>query len=226
MIAAGVLVLVAAGTLGYFVLHDFVLPRPAPQSTGRSRPSASATPSLGQFGHIASRQTDPQPLTVAQLFPVTFSYEGATVTSTATSLGGNCAAATVGANLQSALSSADCTQVARATYLSVSQGLMGTIGVLNLSTAQRSATAANSAGPSDYISQLAGPSGFTQKIGQGTGIEQAVAKGHYLILIWAEFTNLGKPDAQQTTQLENFMTGLLQNTANVSLSTRMLTGAP
>ena len=53
------------------------------------------------------------------------------------------------------------------------------------------------------------------------------AKGHYLILIWAEFTSLRKPKTSaQRTAIENFMTQLLDNTANVSLTTRMLTGTP
>jgi hypothetical protein len=102
---------------------------------------------------------------------------------------------------------------------------MGTIGVLNLSTAKAATTAARAADASDFISQLAARHGPTHKIGQGTGIEEAAAKGHYLILIWAEFTDLRKPRAgAQRTKVEQFMTELLQNTANVSLSSRMLTG--
>jgi hypothetical protein len=148
------------------------------------------------------------------------------VTSVATSLGSDCAAATVGAQLQSALGAAGCTEVARATYVDTGGSMMATIGVLNLSTGDAAKTAAQAAGASDYIAQLVAATGPAHSIGQGTGIEQAAAKGHYLILIWAEFTNLGTPAGQQTIQLENFMTDLLKNTANVSLSTRMLTGAP
>ena len=56
---------------------------------------------------------------------------------------------------------------------------------------------------------------------------EAAAKGHYLILIWAEFTNLRKPrTSAQLKTVEQFMTELLQNTANVSLTNRMLTGTP
>ena len=104
---------------------------------------------------------------------------------------------------------------------------MGTIGVLNLSTAKAATTVARAADANDFISQLAGPHGATTKIGQGTGIEEAAAKGHYLILIWAEFTNLRKPrTGAQLKTVEQFMTELLQNTANVSLTNRMLTGTP
>jgi hypothetical protein len=227
MIVALVLVLAAATTLGYFVIHMVDShPRPAALSHARTSTSASPSPSLGPYGDIATRQDDPQPLTVAQLYPASYTDNGITVTSTATSLSTDCSGAITGATLQTAVSWAGCSQVVRATYLSASQGLMGTIGVLNLTTAAKAKTAVQSADASDFISQLAGSGGPTAKIGQGTGIEQAAAKGHYLILIWAQLTSLGKPNAAQTTALENFMTGLLQNTANVSLSTRLLTGAP
>jgi hypothetical protein len=104
---------------------------------------------------------------------------------------------------------------------------MGTIGVLNLSTAKAATTVARTADANDFISQLPGKHGATTKIGQGTGIEEAAAKGHYLILIWAEFTNLRKPrtPAQLSTVVQ-FMNELLRNTANVDLAHRMLTGTP
>jgi hypothetical protein len=225
--AAIVLVLAAAGTLGYFVLHKVGShPRPVAESDSKSSPSASPSPSLGQNGLIETRQTDPQPLTIAQLYPASFTGNGGTVTSTATNLSADCSGAITGSPLQTAVSWAGCSQVVRATYLSASQGLMGTIGVLNLTAADKAKTAVQSADANDYISPVAAASGPTQKIGQGTGIEEAAAKGHYLILIWAQLTSLAKPTAAQTTELEAFISGLLQNTANVSLSTRLLTGAP
>jgi len=226
MVAAIVLVLAAASTMGYFVVHMFYShPRPAALSRGRASASASPSPSLGPYGHIETRQTDPQPLTLGQLYPTSYTDLGSTMTNTATNLSANCLGAISGANLQAVVSAAGCTQVARATYFTT-LGMMGTIGVLNLTTAAKATTAVQSADANDFISQLAGSSGPTQKIGQGTGIEEAAAKGHYLILIWAQLTDLSKPSATQTTDLENFMTGMLQNTANVSLSTRLLTGAP
>jgi len=226
--ASLVLILAAAGTLGYFVLHNIRShPRPVAQSDSRTTgPSASPTPNLGTYGHIATRQTDPRPLTIAQLYPASYIDNGATVTNTAANLTGDCSGAISGSTLQTAVSWAGCSQVVRATYLSASQGLMGTIGVVNLTTAAKAKTVVQSADANNFISQITAKSGPTQKIGQGTGIEQAAAKGHYLILMWAQLTSLKKPTAAQTTELENFMTGLLQNTANVSLSTRLLTGAP
>jgi hypothetical protein len=223
------LVLAACAALAYAVLHNPAKPKAAAPPPPSPSPTASASPSqsLGPYGHIASRSGDPAPLTVGQLFPASFTAGTATIMRTVGHSGPKCSSAVVGSKLQSAVSSAGCTQAVRATYLSRSQNLMGTIGVLNLRSANAAKTAARAAGPSNFISQLKSHSGPTRKIGLGTGIEEAAAKGHYLILIWAENTNLRKPKtAAQRSALERFMTELLDQTANVSLSTRMLTGSP
>ncbi len=56
---------------------------------------------------------------------------------------------------------------------------------------------------------------------------QAEIKGHYLILMWAEFTSLKSPSTSaQRQQLEQFADNLLTGSANINLSTRMLTGKP
>jgi hypothetical protein len=227
------LVLAAAAALSYAVLRSSAQQKPAAtppaKATASQTPSAnaSASPALGPYGHISSRSADPQPLTVSQLYPASFLVGDATVVRTASKLSKDCAAEVVGANIQSTVGAPGCDQVVRATYLSSTLGLMGTIGVLNLSTAKAATTTARSADASDFISQLTAAHGPTHKIGQGTGIEEAAAKGHYLILIWAEFTNLRKPKTSaQRTAIENFMTELLDHTANASLSLRMLTGTP
>ncbi len=224
--AAVLLVVVAAGTLVYTVLHTSPKPGLTGQSSGKPSPTGSPSPGLGPYGDIASRQTDPQPLTLAELFPPSFIAGGVTVTNAATSLTSDCASALIGATLQSAAGAADCTQVARATYVDPLGGVMATIGVLNLSTGDAAKVAAQSADANNFIGQLTTSSGPAQAIGQGTGIEEALAKGHYLILVWAELTELGTPTAQQSTNIEAFMTQLVQATANKDLTTRMLTGAP
>jgi hypothetical protein len=220
-----ILVLTAVGALGYTVLHIYRKPHLA-ASRGPS-PSISPVPSatLGPYGHIATRKTDPAPLTVAQLYPASITAGSAPVTRAATSLSKDCSTAVTGSNLISALSAAGCDQAARATYLSSSAGLMGTIGVFNLRTAAAARTAARSAGPSAFVAQLKAKHGPTSKIGTGAGIEEAAAKGHYLILIWAELTSLKKPRPAQQSTLEQFMTSLLDKTANVSLTDRMLGGS-
>ncbi len=115
----------------------------------------------------------------------------------------------------------------RASYLSSDQKMMGTIGVLNLITAAAAKRAGRAAGPTEFIAQLPGTSGPTKRLTKGTGIEAAEIKGHYLVLVWAEFANLRPPRSPaQRQDLETFISLLIQKTANVTLATRMVTGKP
>ena len=69
--------------------------------------------------------------------------------------------------------------------------------------------------------------GPTRNLTKGNGFEAAEVKGHYLVLVWAEFANLRAPrTAAQKAGLESFINLLLQQTANVSLASREVTGTP
>jgi hypothetical protein len=226
--AALLLVIAAASALAFVVLHNqatrkqAALPKP-----GASTASPQPSPTLGIYGHIGSRVADPLPLTIAQLYPASFTMGSHTVTRTAGRKGGDCASAVVGSGIQAAIGTAGCSQVVRATYLASGLKMMGTIGVYNLRTGNAARRTARSAGAVNFVAQLRARYGPTSKIGKGTGIEEAAAKGHYLILIWAEFTDLRKPKtASQRSQLVQFMTQLLDKTANVSLANRMASGTP
>jgi hypothetical protein len=114
----------------------------------------------------------------------------------------------------------------RASYLS-SNKLMGTIGVLNLSTFAAAKKAGKAVGTADFIAQLPAARGPTKRLTKGTGVEAAEVKGHYLVLVWAEFANLRAPkSAAQRGELEAFIRALIQKSANVSLAVRMVTGRP
>jgi hypothetical protein len=192
-------------------------------------PTSTPTPSptLGPFGHIASRTADPLPLTITQLFPHTFAVGSASYVRAISQVSKSCTAAVIGTALQSAVQAAKCNQVVRASYLSTAEKDMGTIGVLNLSSAAAAEHAGRSAGAADFIAQLKGHKGATHELGKGTGIEEAAAKGHYLILIWVQFTSRAKPKtAAERAKLEAFMNDLFQQTANISLSSRMVDGTP
>ena len=232
--AALLLVLAAASALTYVVLHH---PAKAAQTTVLHKPvtrtaAPQPSPTLGVYGHIGSRGSDPLPVTVAQLYPPSFTIGGnsasrTAVTRTVSRESTHCGAAVVGSGLQSAIKAGGCSQVVRATYLGTSLKMMGTIGVLNLKSGQAAKKAASSAGSVNFIAQLRARKGPTSKIGKGTGIEEAAAKGHYLILIWAEFTDLRKPkNNYQRSELVRFMTQMLDKTANISLAARMATGTP
>jgi hypothetical protein len=232
MLAMMLVVVAALGAGGYAV---FTLVHGGPSSStadlqhsSAAAPVRTASPaaSLGRWGHIETRAEDPLPLTVAQLYPSQFISGGTVYTRTATRRGAQCADAVFGSRLISAVAGSGCSQVIRASYLSAAK-LMGTIGVLNLKTSAAAERTGKATGPSRTIVQVPGASGPTRDLSKGTGLEEAEVKGHYLILVWAEFTSLRAPrNAKQRTELETFISQVIQETANVSLTSRMVTGNP
>jgi hypothetical protein len=231
LLAGGLAAAVAAG--GGAAYLEFAGHSTAATKPGAANPrptsaiDAAPPASLGQWGYIASRNTDPVPLTLGELFPAEFTSGGLSYTMTVDKATTSCAQALSGSQITSAAATAGCSQAMRASYLSSDQKLMGTIGVLNLLSAQGSQSTGQAAGSSETVAQLAGPSGPTQNLTQGTGIEAAEVKGHYLVLVWAEFANQQAPsNAAQKQQLESFITLLIEKTANVSLASREVTGKP
>jgi len=224
--AAGVIIAAVAAVL--VLTSPSASPPKQPKSSNTPPPaSASPTPPAGKWGYIGARKTDPVPLTIAELYPASFSSGGTKYTRATQAKSKNCRAALTGSALQAAVRHADCTQTLRATYLSKTAKVMGTIGVFNLKNSAGATNAASKAGKSEFVSQLASKTGPANAIGQGTGIEEAVVKGHYLVLVWAEATNLNAPKSQAGRhRLEAFMTLLIKNTVNLSLSTRMVDGKP
>ena len=196
--------------------------RPSPTD-----PAPSPSPSLGPWGHIGSRALDPVPLTLAELFPAQFTGGGTSYVKTVQKAKTHCVAALMGSQLITAVSQAGCTQAMRASYLSADHKVMGTIGVLNLVTAAAAEKAGKAAGPAEFIAQLPAVTGPTRNLTKGTGFEAAEVKGHYLVLVWVEFADLRAPRSPaQRTELESFISVLFQDTANVSLATREVTGSP
>jgi hypothetical protein len=230
--AVVVVVLAAGGFAGYKFLYEPRVNAPVPPTLRLPTDApGSASPgfdkALGYWQHIGTRAQDPEPLTVAGLFPPQFVLDGASYVRTAASVTKTCSLAVYGADLQAALQSGHCTQVLRASYISGDGKMMGTVGVVNLITSSAAQKAGKVTGPQEIIAPLSGKKGATKKLGSGTGIVQAKIKGHYLILMWAEFTNLKSPSGSAQSQaLEQFAANLVTGSANINLSTRMLTGKP
>jgi hypothetical protein len=230
-LALAVVVVVVAGAFaGYKFLYEprvnapvsasLRLPTNAPGSPGFDQ-------ALGKWQHIGSRSQDPSPLTLAGLFPPQFELDGSSYVRTAAAVSKDCTQAVFGANLQAALQSGHCTQVLRASYISGNGTMMGTVGVANLIGSNAASKAGQTTGTQEIIAPLAAQKGPTSKLGNGTGVVQAEIKGHYLILMWAEFTSLKSPSTSaQRQQLEQFAASLVTGSANINLSTRMLTGKP
>jgi hypothetical protein len=214
---------------GYVYLsgrHAPAAPHAAPSSHPAAAPNSPA-PTLGPWKHIESRTQDPVPLTIGELFPAKFTADGQSGTLTVSKEGTKCTHEVIGSKLAKAVRKADCTQVLRASYLSTDHKIMATVGVLNLTDATQAGKAGKAAGAVEFIKQLGSKHGPTRNIAKGTGIVAAYVKGHYLILTWTEFANLHAPSGKtKRKQLEAFSTGLVAGTANVSLTSRMVTGHP
>ena len=224
VIAAG------AGFAGYKYLYEPRVNAPVPP-TLRLPTNAPGSPgfdkTLGKWQHIGTRSKDPQALTIAGLYPPQFTLNGKSYVRTAASATKTCSAAVYGADLQAALQAGHCSQVVRASYISGDGTMMGTVGVVNLISSNAAHKAGEATGPQEIVAPLTGKKGPTKKLGTGTGVVYAEIKGHYLILMWAEFTNLKSPSGQAQRQaLEQFATNLVTGSANINLSTRMLSGKP
>ena len=189
--------------------------------------SPSAAPTLGPWQHISSQAVDSQPLSAQELYPARFTDGGSIGNRTVERTSTKCTSAVIGSALQAAVRKGGCTQVVRASYLSSNRKVMATIGVLNLTDVAAAEKAGKASGAAQFIRQLPGPHGPTRNLTKGTGIEVAEIKGHYLILIWTEFANLGAPKGKkQRRELTKFSADLFAGTANVSLTSRMVTGRP
>ena len=225
-----IVVLAAAGFGGYKYLYQ---PRVnAPVSAGLKLPtnvpsSPNFDPALGKWQHIGNRSQDPAPLTLTQLYPPQFVLNGSSYQRVAAAVTKNCSLAVFGSDLQAALQDGKCTEILRASYLLGNGTMMGTVGVANLDSSSDAQKAGQATGPQNIIAPLAGQKGPTSKLGSGTGVVQAEIKGHYLILMWVEFTSLKAPSTSaQRQQLETFAANLVTGSANIDLSTRMLSGKP
>ncbi len=232
VLGAAIVLLVAMAVVGYLQfggkhsteIHPGTsLALPTSNPTGNS-PYFNAK--LGKWQHISTRKLDPMPLTVDQLYPPRFMPTGGTqYTRVAATVDKDCTLAVFGTSLQTALQSGKCTQVVRATYVSGDVKMMGTIGVVNLTSATAAQQAGQTTGADELIAPLNAAKGPAKNMLNGTGVVYAEVKGHYLILMYAEFTNRKSPktDAQKA-QLTDFAKGMFVGSANIELSNRMLTG--
>ena len=235
LLACGLVLALAAGAAGYFWLggqpgsgRAAAAPRQSPRVPAQTQAATpTPSPSLGPWGHIETRAADPLALTLTELFPSRFSAGGSTYARTVEREGTNCAKAVIGAALKSAVKHARCSQVMRASYLSGNGKVMGTIGVLNLISVAAAEKSGKAAGAGDFIDQLPAAHGPTRHLTKGTGLEETEIKGHYLVTVWAEFAHLHAPKTKgQRLELEAFSNRLIQNTANLSLASRLVTGKP
>jgi hypothetical protein len=228
---------VAVGIIGV-AAYAFVFKPHSPASNpgAQASPStAGATPStqacvqqLGTYCHIEASTDDPTPLTAAELYPPAFTDETDKISYSlvATKVDKTCGNAVIGSALIAELKTGKCTQVVRGSYVSGNNKIMGTIGVINLSTTNEAHRAGKVVGENDFVAPLTSAKGVASKLGNGTGIVEAEYKGHYLILTWSEFVDGTNPTTTaEQNQLKQFSNDVVAETANIDLSQRMVTGA-
>lgn len=229
-IALAVVIIAAVAGALYYTLpkNNNASPPPAPKQTSTPAPTPTGpTAPPGPWKFIGARKTDAIPLTMKEVFPAKISDGTTTYTRARQAMHKNCHGSVIGSALQAAIHSAGCNQALRATYLSKAAKVMGTIGVFNLKNAAEAGKAAAKAGHSEFVSQLPAKSGPAKAIGQGTGLEEALFKGHYLVLVWVEPTNVSaSPSGKNKAKLDTFMNLLVAHTVNASLSYRMVDGKP
>ncbi|GAB3961415.1 hypothetical protein GCM10029978_013670 [Actinoallomurus acanthiterrae] len=195
----------------------------------KQSPTANPTPSTTETGkgeRLASRATDPKPLTLSEVFKnKTFKLGGRNYVLTTRRADTNCAKGVNGTTFTKAIKRAGCTQVLRATF---SNGkFIGTIGVLNLKTDSVASAAQKASRPKDaYIVPLPG-AGSTSKIGKGLSLTTADPEGHYLIMSWVQY-----PDGKKiATSDYSGVTAFVQNATvgsnlRPALNYRSMVGKP
>lgn len=235
-IIGAVVILGGGGTAVAVALNSGDDPAPKPTKTAaqptasdtKPAPSPTSTVPSGRWKKIASRATDPKPLTLGEVFGRTrVSAHGRSYRQVKRDAATDCPAQVTGSRLRAALSAGDCTQILRATYLRGDGKVMGTVSISNLSTAPKSHTAFTAAaGGKQYVTPLKGP-GRTARLGQGAALGIRQVRGHYLLLSWVQYADGHRPASSAgRKQLSAFHNDVVSATLARPLSYRLITGRP
>lgn len=218
----GVLALLGAGLAVMFNAED------PPVTTAAERTSAplpSAPP--GKYGYAGDRSTDPDPLTLKELFgSKKFTVSGRTYQMTVTSKDKKCSDGVHGTKLPKALKAGKCTQMMRASFRDKDGKVIGTVGVANLSSSRNAGKVADAGGRSDYVKPLPGKDEITKFLGSGSGGAKVWTHGHYAILVWFQNKDGSAPDKKASKRLFQAAEDITKATVFKALDVRSLTGGP
>ncbi|GII75642.1 hypothetical protein Sru01_06240 [Sphaerisporangium rufum] len=234
-LAGGVIAMIGALVAVILVMNQDDDPVPTATAPASARPSVAPPPpavgdAKGEYGLAASRKTDPQPLTLNEVFGRKKITVGArTYQMTVRRSDKKCGTAVHGTGLQKALTAGRCTQFLRASFRDGTGKLIGTVGVANLSTANaaKKAAKAGSGGElEDYVNPLQGKDSVTKFLGGG-GDSYATAwpQGHYLVLLWFQYKDGHKPSKAELKRLNTAAVDIVEKAVFSALDTRALTGA-
>ncbi|MEV4895454.1 hypothetical protein AB0K48_39380 [Nonomuraea sp. NPDC055795] len=213
---------------GLVIMWNTKTPGQAETARRTSAPLPSAPP--GEFGFAGERKTDPEPLTVKELFAQKkFTVDGRSYEMTITKSDKKCGDAANGEKLAKALKSGKCTQVVRASFRDKAGKVIGTVGVANLNTtgsAKKVAAAGGKDKRSVYVKALPGKDAVTKYIGSGSGAAEIWVHGHYAIMVWFQNKDGSEPTKKTSKVLAQTADDIAKATAFKALDARSLSGYP
>ncbi|WP_214414894.1 hypothetical protein [Sphaerisporangium fuscum] len=233
-VAGGVLALIVAVVVAVVVMSrsggTADLASPARPTGHASAPLPLVGGNGDKYGLAASRKTDPQPLTLKEIFgQKKVTVHGSPYYMTVSRSDKKCKDAVHGADIQKALKAGDCTQFLRASFRDRAGKLIGTVGVANLknvAAVKKAEKAASGSELKDYVSPLQGKDSATKMLGgAGDSFATAWPQGHYLVMLWFQYKDGHKPSKAELKQLNRAAVGITENTVFTALDTRALTGA-
>ncbi|WP_433329321.1 hypothetical protein [Spirillospora sp. CA-294931] len=203
--------------------------KPAPSAAPESPNSASTPPLVLNPVRLKSRQTDPSPLTLPEVFGKrSFTASKTKYVRTGwNSVQRNCTPLVTGPKLPTLVKKAGCNQVLRATYARGDGKLIGTIGILNLGTEKAAQATEKAAAPqSSSLKPLPG-AGTTKKIGTGEALGTSQAWGHYLVMTWIQRPDGKKIPAGSHAVVQAFREDVIKHSnLGVALRYRETEGKP
>ncbi|WP_327108836.1 hypothetical protein [Nonomuraea glycinis] len=201
---------------------------PGAAATDASRRTSAPIPTgpAGKYGYAGARRTDPDPLTVRELFKSKkVTVAGRAYQLTITSKDKKCGDGVLGTKIAKALKTGKCTQMMRASFRDKSGKVIGTVGVANLNTSKNATKVARAAGAADYVKPLAGKDEITKFLGSGSGGAKVWTHGHYAVMVWFQTKDGVKPDKKVSKTLFQAADDITKATVFKALDARTLTGA-
>ncbi|MEV1168504.1 hypothetical protein [Nonomuraea sp. NPDC049784] len=218
------------GLLGGGLVLMYNADEPVTAQTAAPRQTAAPLPSAppGKYGFAAERSTDPEPITVKEIFGKKgrFSVSGRSYEMTVTSKDKKCSDGALGDALKKALSDGKCTQLVRASFRDKAGKVIGTIGVANLKSSKSAAKVAKVGSTTNYVKPLAGKDSVTKQLGSGAGGAKIWTHGHYAIMVWFQNKDGTKPDKKGSKQVFAAINDITKATVFKALDNRTLTGSP
>lgn len=225
--AIGGLAVMGALVAGLITMYQAGGSTPTGAEAERRTSDPLPSPPPGKFSYAGARKTDPEPLTVKELFPAKkFGVSGRSYEMTVTNKAKKCTDGAVGDKIQKALKAGKCTQLIRASFRDKAGKVIGTVGVANLNTSASAGKVASAGSKANYVKPLAGKDAVTKLVGSGSGGANAWMHGHYAVMIWFQNKDGSNPDKKAQKAIKQAVEDITQATVFKALDARAVTGFP